>query len=86
MAEGAPDDDTLELTPTWILAIVCAVMVVISMAAERGLHYLGKVTPFLSARFYYLEPLIFSGTYIVRVHPIHSSHMHACVHAVPARM
>ncbi|XP_037403725.1 MLO-like protein 1 isoform X3 [Triticum dicoccoides] len=42
MAEGAPDDETLELTPTWILAIVCALMVVISMAAERGLHYLGK--------------------------------------------
>uniref|UniRef100_A0A453DNK0 Uncharacterized protein n=1 Tax=Aegilops tauschii subsp. strangulata TaxID=200361 RepID=A0A453DNK0_AEGTS len=40
MAEGGPDDETLELTPTWILAIVCAVMVVISMAAERGLHYL----------------------------------------------
>ncbi|XP_044500718.1 MLO-like protein 1 [Mangifera indica] len=37
--EGA----TLEYTPTWIVALVCTVMVVASMAAERFLHHLGKL-------------------------------------------
>jgi len=34
----------LEFTPTWIVAAVCSLIVVISLAAERCLHYLGKVT------------------------------------------
>ncbi|XP_007026460.2 PREDICTED: MLO-like protein 1 [Theobroma cacao] len=33
---------TLEFTPTWVVAAVCAVIVVISLAAERILHYTGK--------------------------------------------
>uniref|UniRef100_A0A0D9WGK9 MLO-like protein n=1 Tax=Leersia perrieri TaxID=77586 RepID=A0A0D9WGK9_9ORYZ len=33
---------TLEFTPTWIVAAVCSLIVLISLAAERGLHYLGK--------------------------------------------
>ncbi|KAK6245187.1 hypothetical protein QUC31_011596 [Theobroma cacao] len=33
---------TLEFTPTWVVAVVCAVIVVISLAAERILHYTGK--------------------------------------------
>ncbi|OQU76693.1 hypothetical protein SORBI_3010G189600 [Sorghum bicolor] len=32
----------LAFTPTWVLAIVCLVIVSISLAAERFLHYLGK--------------------------------------------
>ncbi|KAF8719735.1 hypothetical protein HU200_024488 [Digitaria exilis] len=36
--EAAP----LEFTPTWIVAAVCSVIVLISVAAERGLHHLGK--------------------------------------------
>ncbi|KAJ1262942.1 hypothetical protein BS78_09G147200 [Paspalum vaginatum] len=32
----------LEFTPTWIVAGVCSIIVVISLAAERGLHHLGK--------------------------------------------
>ncbi|KAL9274556.1 MLO-like protein [Drosera capensis] len=40
MGEG--DRDSLEYTPTWIVAAVCAVMVFISVVAERGLHRLGK--------------------------------------------
>ncbi|GAB2229816.1 hypothetical protein Droror1_Dr00014072 [Drosera rotundifolia] len=40
MGEG--DRDSLEYTPTWIVAVVCAVMVFISVLAERGLHRLGK--------------------------------------------
>jgi len=33
----------LEFTPTWIVAAVCSLIVLISLLAERGLHYLGKV-------------------------------------------
>ncbi|WVZ98579.1 hypothetical protein U9M48_044005 [Paspalum notatum var. saurae] len=32
----------LQFTPTWIVAAVCSIIVVISLAAERGLHHLGK--------------------------------------------
>ncbi|EEF29044.1 Protein MLO, putative, partial [Ricinus communis] len=40
MAEGGT---TLEYTPTWVVALVCSVIVVISLAVERLLHYLGKL-------------------------------------------
>ncbi|KAF2325630.1 hypothetical protein GH714_031457 [Hevea brasiliensis] len=40
MAEGGT---TLEYTPTWVVAVVCTVFVVISLAVERFLHYLGKL-------------------------------------------
>ncbi|KAM0869233.1 hypothetical protein ACQ4PT_040826 [Festuca glaucescens] len=33
---------TLEETPTWIVALVCSVIVFISIIFERSLHYLGK--------------------------------------------
>ncbi|KAL6619228.1 hypothetical protein ACP70R_034367 [Stipagrostis hirtigluma subsp. patula] len=33
----------LEFTPTWIVAAVCSLIVVVSLAAERGLHHLGKM-------------------------------------------
>lgn len=36
---------TLEYTPTWIVASVCSVIVVISLLFERMLHRLGKVRP-----------------------------------------
>ncbi|XVE60806.1 hypothetical protein DITRI_Ditri05aG0156600 [Diplodiscus trichospermus] len=39
MAEGGT---TLEYTPTWVVAVVCTAIVVISLAAERILHFLGK--------------------------------------------
>lgn len=38
MSNGA----TLEDTPTWIVASVCSVIVLISIIFERSLHYLGK--------------------------------------------
>ncbi|OEL17724.1 MLO-like protein 1 [Dichanthelium oligosanthes] len=41
MAE-AGEGAALEFTPTWIVAAVCSVIVLISLAAERGLHHLGK--------------------------------------------
>ncbi|KAH9782445.1 MLO-like protein 1 [Citrus sinensis] len=40
MAEGGT---TLEYTPTWVVALVCSVIVIISLAVERFLHYIGKV-------------------------------------------
>lgn len=36
------DDASLEHTPTWVVAAVCFVIVSVSLAAERFLHYLGK--------------------------------------------
>ncbi|XP_074561319.1 MLO-like protein 1 [Curcuma longa] len=39
-SESAP---TLEYTPTWIVALVCTVIVLISLVFERLLHRLGKV-------------------------------------------
>lgn len=43
MAEhGGEEAATLEFTPTWIVALVCSIIVLISLLAERCLHYLGK--------------------------------------------
>ena len=42
---GVVPEITLEYTPTWIVASVCAVIVVISLLFERMLHRLGKVRP-----------------------------------------
>ncbi|CAD6339034.1 unnamed protein product [Miscanthus lutarioriparius] len=36
------EEAKLAFTPTWVVAIVCLVIVSISLAAERFLHYLGK--------------------------------------------
>ncbi|KAI5402247.1 MLO-like protein 1, variant 2 [Lathyrus oleraceus] len=40
--EGGEDETTLEFTPTWVVAAVCTIIVAISLAAERLLHYGGK--------------------------------------------
>ncbi|CAN6337575.1 unnamed protein product [Urochloa humidicola] len=39
-AEG--EAAALEYTPTWIVAAVCSIIVLLSLVAERCLHYLGK--------------------------------------------
>ncbi|XP_061372412.1 MLO-like protein 1 [Gastrolobium bilobum] len=39
---GGEEETTLEFTPTWVVAAVCTVIVAISLAAERCLHYGGK--------------------------------------------
>nr|XP_025612522.1 MLO-like protein 1 isoform X2 [Arachis hypogaea] len=39
---GAEEEANLEFTPTWVVAAVCTVIVAISLAAERFLHYGGK--------------------------------------------
>ncbi|GAV67180.1 Mlo domain-containing protein [Cephalotus follicularis] len=38
----AEEGTTLEYTPTWVVAVVCSVIVLISFAVERILHYAGK--------------------------------------------
>ncbi|KAK7310550.1 hypothetical protein RJT34_08122 [Clitoria ternatea] len=44
---GGEEGDSLEFTPTWVVALVCTVIVAVSLAAERFLHYGGK---FLKAK------------------------------------
>ncbi|KAK7352002.1 hypothetical protein VNO80_17416 [Phaseolus coccineus] len=44
---GGEEGESLEFTPTWVVAAVCTVIVAISLAAERLLHYGGK---FLKAK------------------------------------
>ncbi|XP_022875162.1 MLO-like protein 1 isoform X1 [Olea europaea var. sylvestris] len=39
---GEEEGTTLEFTPTWVVSAVCTVIVGISLAAERLLHYAGK--------------------------------------------
>nr|GMC59629.1 MLO-like protein 1 [Ipomoea batatas]GME14810.1 MLO-like protein 1 [Ipomoea batatas] len=41
---GAEEETTLEFTPTWVVAAVCTVIVAISLAVERLLHFTGKVS------------------------------------------
>lgn len=38
----------LNQTPTWAVAGVCAVIIIISIALEKSLHKLGTVTVFMS--------------------------------------
>jgi mlo protein len=42
MSGGEGEETTLEYTPTWVVAAVCTVIVGISLAMERVLHYAGK--------------------------------------------
>ena len=42
---GEGEGVTLEYTPTWVVALVCTVIVALSLFAERVLHYTGKVPP-----------------------------------------
>ncbi|XP_027162672.1 MLO-like protein 13 [Coffea eugenioides] len=41
MAAGEPR--SFEYTPTWVVTVVCFIIVLISLGAERGLHRLGKL-------------------------------------------
>ncbi|GKC72392.1 MLO-like protein 1 [Tanacetum coccineum] len=42
MAGGDAEGVSLEFTPTWVVAAVCTLIVGISLAVERLLHYAGK--------------------------------------------
>lgn len=45
MAAGAPGpgERSLKETPTWAVALVCAVFVIVSIIIEHGIDKLGKV-------------------------------------------
>ncbi|CAN8248012.1 unnamed protein product [Cochlearia groenlandica] len=43
MGHGGEEGVTLEFTPTWVVAGVCTIIVSISLAVERLLHYFGTV-------------------------------------------
>ncbi|EFJ35378.1 hypothetical protein SELMODRAFT_80049 [Selaginella moellendorffii] len=43
MAGGGAVDSTLEVTPTWATASIVSVIVLVSMAAQRGIHFTGLV-------------------------------------------
>ncbi|XP_013600609.1 PREDICTED: MLO-like protein 13 isoform X1 [Brassica oleracea var. oleracea] len=38
----AEEENSLEYTPTWVVAFICFIIVLLSLLAERGLHHLGK--------------------------------------------
>ncbi|KAG9141342.1 hypothetical protein Leryth_001800 [Lithospermum erythrorhizon] len=42
MAGGGENEVNLEYTPTWIVALVCSVIVAVSLSVERIIHYVGK--------------------------------------------
>ena len=41
---GEEEPRSLEFTPTWIVAVVCFGIVLISLCVERSLHKLGQVS------------------------------------------
>jgi len=43
MNAGATGERSFQETPTWAVAVVCAVFVIISLLIEQGIHSLGKV-------------------------------------------
>ncbi|KAM0012925.1 hypothetical protein Hdeb2414_s0046g00746451 [Helianthus debilis subsp. tardiflorus] len=43
MAVASPSERSLEETPTWAVALVCAVFIIISVIIEHGIHSLGKL-------------------------------------------
>lgn len=56
---GEEADMKLEFTPTWIVAGVCSLIILVSLSAERYLHHLGMVPPFASfslTQFVWLSP------------------------------
>ncbi|OVA14702.1 Mlo-related protein [Macleaya cordata] len=42
MATATDSELSLEFTPTWVVALVCLIIVFISLFVERSLHHLGK--------------------------------------------
>ncbi|EXB56292.1 MLO protein-1-like protein [Morus notabilis] len=43
MAVGSPGERSLKETPTWAVALVCAVFVIVSVIIEYAIHSLGKI-------------------------------------------
>lgn len=47
MAPAAAGERSLKETPTWAVAIACAVFIVISIIIEQAIHALGKVCTYV---------------------------------------
>lgn len=43
MAVGGSGERSLKETPTWAVALVCTVFILLSILIEHGIHILGKV-------------------------------------------
>lgn len=56
----------LEYTTTLVVAVVCTVIVVISLFVERFLHYLGKVMLKVASFIYLYHCIAFSFTSITK--------------------
>ena len=44
--ENGGEELSLEFTPTWVVAVVCFIIIAISLFVERCLHYGGKVSSY----------------------------------------
>lgn len=39
---GGEEGTSLEFTPTWVVSVVCTIIIAISLGVERFIHYGGK--------------------------------------------
>ena len=79
---GGEPEITLEHTPTWIVAAVCSVIVVISLVFERLLHGLGKVRYLLAAAASHPAPTVAGSVILVLfnfTNQFKSSPINSCV-------
>lgn len=60
--ESSSSEIKLENTPTWIVASVCSVIVIISLIFERLLHHGGKVYLYIVQEFH-LHAVQFANYY-----------------------
>ncbi|KAI9104390.1 hypothetical protein K1719_022962 [Acacia pycnantha] len=71
MNGGGEEETTLEDTPTWVVALVCIVIVTVSLTAERFLHFGGKFLkkrdqkPLYEALEFTLVPYKMIGNWII---------------------
>ena len=55
----------LDQTPTWAVASVCAIIIIISIGLEKLLHKLGKVFMLYFHDFWLLFHKVFSGFFLL---------------------
>ncbi|MED6225088.1 hypothetical protein PIB30_090424 [Stylosanthes scabra] len=78
-------NESLEYTPTWIVAVVCTIIVFISLVVERGLHKLGKYfkrknqTPLFDALQKLQEELMLLGFISLLLTVFQSAISHICI-------
>ena len=49
---GGRGGPSVEFTPTWVAALVCTVIVLLSLVVQRIIHVHSKVSPFLSSQIF----------------------------------